>query len=562
VIFPGRTFKEIVVKRGKINGVRCDEVIFRGFKRGRPDIEVIPGTEHIIPADIVVWAIGQGPDFSFLPPDGSINTRYPVGIQTNDEMMTTLQGVFCAGDVRRGMTFFVVDAIGEGHRVARCVDRFLRGEKGLQEPRQMPVVELSRAEIEAKFTHGEASRHDRIPIACIPLEERQHNFHEVDLTMTEREALIEAERCLRCGICSECLECVAACERGAINHDMEDMYIDLDVGAIIIATGFKDFNPVIAGEYGYGTLDNVITGMEFERLINSSGPTGGKVLLKNGKSPRSVAIIHCVGSRDENYHDYCSRACCMYSLKFATLVREYVKADVYEIYRDMRTFGKDYEEFYLRTKQKGVNFYHGKVKRIENQDGSLAVYWEESFYNQPNHVLVDMVILATGFEPQADTSLVSSIFGVSRSKDGFFLEKHPKLAPVETATEGIYLAGACQAPKDIPDSVAQAGGAAAAALSLIDQGVIALDPVIAEINQTFCAGCGQCVVACPYGAIELNGENEKSDKAVVNGYLCKGCGTCVGTCPNKALSLIHYNDRQILSEMVGALMEIQAGVES
>jgi heterodisulfide reductase subunit A2 len=560
VIYPGRTFKEIVVKRGKIKGVRCDEVIFRGFKRGRPDIEVIPNTEHIIPADIVVWAIGQGPDFSFLPPDGSINTRYPVGIQTNEEMMTTLQGVFCAGDVRRGMTFFVVDAIGEGHGVARCVDRYLRGEKGLQEPRQMPEVKLSQDEIDAKFSHGEASRHARISIACIPLEERQHNFREVDLTMTEKEALIEAERCLRCGICSECLECVAACERGAINHEMEDKQIDLDVGAIIMATGFKDFDPVIAGEYGYGILDNVITGMEFERLINSSGPTEGKILLKNGKSPRSVAIIHCVGSRDSNYHDYCSRACCMYSLKFATLVREYVKADVYEIYRDMRTFGKDYEEFFLRTQQKGVNFYHGKVKRIENQDGSLAVYWEESFYNQPNHVLVDMVILATGFEPQSDTSLVSSIFGISRSKDGFFLEKHPKLAPVETATEGIYLAGACQAPKDIPDSVAQAGGAAAAALSLIDQKVIALDPVIAQINKSFCAGCGQCVVACPYGAIELNGENKKSIKAHVNEYLCKGCGTCVGTCPNKALSLIHYNDCQILSEMVGALIDIQASI--
>jgi heterodisulfide reductase subunit A2 len=562
VIFPGRTFKEIVVKRGKIKGVLCDEVIFRGFRRGRPDIEVIANTEHMIPAELVIWAIGQGPDFSFLPPDGSINTRYPIGIQTDDEMMTTFGGVFCAGDVRRGMTFFVVDAIGEGHRVARCVDRYLRGEKGLQEPRQMPVVELSPDEIEAKFLHGEASRHSRIPISCIPLEERQHNFREVDLTMTENEAIIEAERCLRCGICSECLECEAACERGAIDHDMEDLKIELEVGAIIIATGFKDFNPVIAGEYGYGILDNVITGMEFERLINTSGPTGGKVLLKNGKPPRSVAIIHCVGSREEKYHEYCSRACCMYSLKFATLVREYMDAEVYEIYRDMRTFGKDYEEFYVRTQKRGVNFYHGKVQQIENQDGSLLVKWEEGFYNQPDEVLVDMVILATGFEPQLDTNQVGSIFGVSRSKDGFFLEKHPKLAPVETATEGIYLAGACQGPKDIPDSVAQAGGAAAAALSLIDQGTIALDPVIAEINKTLCAGCGQCIIACPYGAIDLKTENGRSVCAVVNGYLCKGCGTCVGTCPNKALSLIHYNDQQILSEMVGALTDYHVAVGS
>jgi heterodisulfide reductase subunit A len=159
-----------------------------------------------------------------------------------------------------------------------------------------------------------------------------------------------------------------------------------------------------------------------------------------------------------------------------------------------------------------------------------------------------MVILSTGFEPQEDTSQVASIFGISRSRDGFFLERHPKLAPVETSTEGIYLAGACQSPKDIPDSVAQAGGAAAVALSLIDQGVIALDPSIAEVNTARCAACGQCAQACPYGAIDLD-----SGVAHVNGYLCKGCGTCAAACPNKAMTLIHYDDRQILSEMIGAL---------
>jgi heterodisulfide reductase subunit A len=198
-----------------------------------------------------------------------------------------------------------------------------------------------------------------------------------------------------------------------------------------------------------------------------------------------------------------------------------------------------------------VHFYHGRVNQIDSEDGrygGLTVRWNESFYNQPDHVTVDMVILSTGFEPQEDTAQVASIFGVSRSHDGFFLERHPKLAPVETASEGIYLAGACQSPKDIPDSVAQAGAAAAAALSLIDQGIIALDPSIAEVNQARCAGCGQCVASCPYQAIELH-----NGAAQVNEYLCKGCGTCAASCPNKAMSLIHYNDRQILAEMIGAL---------
>jgi heterodisulfide reductase subunit A len=178
----------------------------------------------------------------------------------------------------------------------------------------------------------------------------------------------------------------------------------------------------------------------------------------------------------------------------------------------------------------------------------LQVRWDESFYDQPDHIDVDMVILATGFEPQPDTAKMGTIFGVSRSRDGFFLERHPKLAPVETVSEGIYLAGACQAPKDIPDSVAQSGAAAAAALSLIDQGSIELDPVISEINPNLCAGCGICVASCPYFAISL-----EDRKAKVNGFLCKGCGTCAAACPNKAVSLIHFDDRQLVNELIGLL---------
>jgi heterodisulfide reductase subunit A len=372
-IYPAHTFKEIVVnKRGKITGVRCVEVDFRGFKGGRPDFDEIPGSEHIIPADLVVWAIGQGPDFSFLPQDGSIDIRYPIGVRTDDEMMTTLPGVFAAGDVHRGMTFFVVDAIGEGHHVARCVDRYLHGEQGIQEPHKPPVATLTKEEVQAKINDGEAADWDRAGISCIPLDERRNNFREVDMTLTEQEAQAEAARCLRCGVCSECLECVAACDRGAIDHEMQSWSEAFTVGAIILATGFKDFDPSVAPEYGYGELDNVVTAMEFERLINTSGPSGGKVLMKNGEPPKSVAILHCVGSRDDRYHDYCSRACCMYSLKLAQLVHYYVDAEVYEIYRDMRTFGKDYEEFYNRTKRAGVNFYHGRVTGVERQNGRLG----------------------------------------------------------------------------------------------------------------------------------------------------------------------------------------------
>ena len=547
-IIKGRVFKEIVIREDKIVGIRCLEAKVGGIVDGKRQVQEIPGSDHVIPCDMIIWALGQRPEFSFLPQDGSIAIRYPVGLYANDQMMTTVPGVFTAGDVRRGTTFFVVDAIGEGHHVARCVDRYLRGEQGVPEPKKLPVAHLTDDEIQEKIALGVSSETKRIPIHTIPAVERENNFREVDMTMSEEEALAEAERCLSCGLCSECLECLAACERGAIDHDMQDEIMDFQVGTIILATGFKDFDPHRAPELNYGKLDNIITALEFERLINASGPTNGKVTLKNGKPPKSVAILHCVGSRDERYNKYCSRACCMYSLKLAQLVHDYVHAEVHEVYRDMRSFGKGYEEFFNRTKEAGVHFYHGKVKSIKKNGSKLKVKWDEAFYGQPDHVEVDMVILATGFEPQADSAQVAATFGVSRSASGFFLERHPKLAPVETTSEGIYLAGACQSPKDIPDSVAQAGAAAAAALSLMDQGTIALDPSIAESNNLRCVGCAQCVQACPYGAIELfNG------KAKVNGYQCKGCGTCAATCPNKAMSLIHFDDFELVSEIIGAL---------
>jgi heterodisulfide reductase subunit A len=547
-LYAGRTFKEVVVKGGRIKGIRCVEVEFRGFKGGRPDITEIPGSEHIIPADLIIWAIGQGPDFSFLPQDGSVHIRYPVGVVTDDEMMTSMPGVFCAGDLRRGMTFFVVDAIGEGHHVARSIDRYLRGEDGLTEPHKLPVVELSTEEINRRLSQGNGYDRPRVPIRSIALKERRNNFKEVDLALSEEEAMMEAGRCLECGICSECLECVAACERDAIHHDMQDELVDLKVGAIILATGFQDFDPARFPELGYGKLDNVLSAMEFERLINTGGPTAGKVLLKNGEKPRKVAILHCIGSRDERFNEYCSRVCCMYSLKLAQLVHDYVDAEVHEIYRDMRTAGPGYEDFFNRTRDAGVNFHHGRVSMIEKVQDRLRVHWDEAFFGEPDQIDVDMVILSTGFEAQSDSADVAALFGVSRSPSGFFLERHPKLAPIETATQGIFIAGACQSPKDIPDSVAQAGGAAAAALSLIDQGTIALEPSIAVVDPSSCAGCGQCAQSCPYDAITFT-----EGVASVNEYLCKGCGTCAGACPNKAVTLLHYDDRQVLNELLGVL---------
>jgi heterodisulfide reductase subunit A len=287
----------------------------------------------------------------------------------------------------------------------------------------------------------------------------------------------------------KCRACEKFCTANAIDFEQKEQQVYIEVGTIILATGFSDFDPVRAPQYGYGVLPNVLTGMEMERLINTGGPTSGRVLLKNGEKPKKVAVLHCVGSRGKE-HEYCSRVCCMYSLKLATLIREYIDAEVVEFYRDMRAFGKDYEGFFHRAEGHGVQFarFNGDIC-VEQRDGNLAVLATDVYTGQPEETTVDMVVLSTGMEAQSDQHEVGIRFGVSRSPDGFFLEKHPKLAPIETTTDGVFLAGACQGPKDIPDSVAQGGAAAAAALSLMDHGSVELEPFTAHVEPERCGAC-------------------------------------------------------------------------
>ena len=350
----------------------------------------------------------------------------------------------------------------------------------------------------------------------------------------------------------KCKACEKFCPRGAIDFEQQDQLLDLEVGTIILATGFKDFDPRISSQYGYGALDNVLTGMEFERLVNSGGPTTGEVRLKNGEKPKRIAVVHCVGSRGDQ-HEYCSRVCCMYSLKLAHLARDVVKADVVEFYRDMRTFGKDYEAFYERVGREGVHFVRfDKDIRVSRQDGHLQVSTLDPYTGQLDNIEVDMVVLSTGLEPQDDQQKVAHIFGLSRSPDGFFLEKHPKLAPVETTTDGIFLAGACQSPKDIPDSVAQGGAAAAVALSIMDAGSVELEPFTVYINQDRCSGCRTCENLCPFGAIQMIPRDGKL-VSYVNEVLCKGCGTCAAACPAGAAVQNGFTYEQVMAEIEGAL---------
>jgi len=353
----------------------------------------------------------------------------------------------------------------------------------------------------------------------------------------------------------KCRACEKFCPREAIDFEQKEQSVDIEVGTIVLATGFKDFEPKRSPQYGYGTLDNVLTGMEFERLINSGGPTTGQVLLKDGRKPERIAILHCVGSRgDQNEH--CSRVCCMYSLKLATLIRDYLDSEVFEFYRDMRTFGKDYEAFYERVQRQGVNFFRtGKDIRVEQRDGGLAVIAVDVYTGEEQETPVDMVVLSTGIEPQADQHKVGTIFGVSLSADGFFLEKHPKLAPVETTTDGVFLAGACQGPKDIPDSVAYGAAAAASALALMDAGSVSLDPFTTYVIAEKCGGCRTCEGLCPYTAISMV-DHDGKQVAYINEVLCKGCGACAAACPAGAAIQHGFTLDEVLAELEGILVTV------
>ncbi|MBA7683413.1 Ferredoxin-type protein NapF [subsurface metagenome] len=354
-----------------------------------------------------------------------------------------------------------------------------------------------------------------------------------------------------------CRLCEEICEGKAVNFAQEDKIVEVDVGAVIVATGYQAFDPSVITQYGYGRYDNVLTALQFERMCNASGPTDGKVLLKDGSEPESVAIIHCVGSRDKNYHEYCSRVCCMYSLKYSHLIKEKTGADVYQMYMDMRCFGKGYEEFYERLSEEGVNFIRGKVTQVtdrtitDEEKEKLVVVCEDTLLGSIIRLPVDMVILATALEPKSDAEAVARLFNITRSADGFFLERHPKLDPVATTTEGVFVVGCAQSPKDIPDTVVQASAAAARVLAMISKGKVEIEAAIAAIDEDLCSGCRICNLLCPYNAISFDEEKEVSR---VNEALCKGCGVCVAACPSGALTGKHFTTEQIMAEIEGVLV--------
>jgi heterodisulfide reductase subunit A len=361
---------------------------------------------------------------------------------------------------------------------------------------------------------------------------------------------IDWDSCIKCGLC------VTACgEKKAIDLEMQDELVKLKVGTAILATGYELFPIEKKDEWGYQKFENVVTSLEFERLICASGPTGGHLVRpSDGKTPKKVAFLLCAGSRDNTGvgKPYCSRFCCMYSIKHAHQIIEKIPGvQPYLFYMDIRSFGKMYEEFYYRIQDEGAKFIRGRVSNVleDAETKNLYVMADDTLLDRPMKLEVDMVVLAAAVQPTSGVDTVRKMFGVSCSQDGWMLEAHPKLNPCGTTTAGVYLAGVCQGPKDIPDTVAQAEGAASAASIPIHMGEVELEPYFAQCIEEKCAGCGMCVNLCPYSALSLVEKEDGRKVMKVTEAKCKGCGTCGGFCPGGAIWMQHFATPQIVAQI-------------
>ena len=355
-------------------------------------------------------------------------------------------------------------------------------------------------------------------------------------------ALIDKSICIDCGACSK------ACERGAINMDQEDTFSELEVGVIVVCVGFDVYDPEPNHDFGFGLYDNVITTMEFERLINASGPTMGKVVRPSDVvQPKRIGFVQCVGSRDVNSNIYCSSFCCMASLKNAQLIKEkYPDTEVYIMYMDMRTPFRMYEEFYNRARDMNIHFIRGRPAEVtENEDKNIIARVEDTLTNKIENLELDMMVLSVGAVSPDSTEKIRQILKVSRAADGFMMEAHPKLKPVDTTLDGIFIGGMTQGPKDIPYSISQGSACAARATRFLAQGKALTEGITIAVDDDICVGCGVCVPMCPFQALKMDDDG----KLEIITALCKGCGTCAVACPSGALQQSHYKNNQILAQV-------------
>ncbi|MDQ7826506.1 MAG: CoB--CoM heterodisulfide reductase iron-sulfur subunit A family protein [Candidatus Eremiobacteraeota bacterium] len=406
--------------------------------------------------------------------------------------------------------------------------------------------EMCPVKVANKFEEGMGHR----PAVYIPFPQAVPNKPVID-----REACTYFRKG-KCGLCKK------VCPAGAVDYEQQDETVTEKVGAIVVATGFDLFDVAKYEEFAGGSHKDMITSIQMERLVNASGPTGGKVVRpSDGREPETVVFIQCVGSRDDKVNrPYCSRICCMYTAKQAILMREkYPKARIFVFYMDVRTAGKSYEEFYRRAVENyGTEYIRGRVSKIYPREGRLVVDGSDTILGRQVEIEADLVVLAAGAEARSDAKDLARKLGIQTDPFNFFNEAHAKLRPVETMTKGIFLAGACQFPRDIPDCVASASGAAAKAIGILSKPVLSSLPTVARVNEALCSGCEACRTVCPYQAVTMEEVKDRSGAvrqvARVNAAVCQGCGTCAAACNAGVIDLQGYSNEQITSQIDAALV--------
>ena len=464
---------EVLVKDGRVSGVRCVKMELGepdGSGRRRP--LPVQGSEFEIPADTVIAAVAQAPEISFLDESHGLEISAQGTLVADPlTLATNRPGVFTGGDAARGPGI-LIQAIADGRRGALSIDRYLRG-VDLLTPREqipLPLADLSKEEIDQKRMGGEVSLSPRATIPVRPTGERIKDFGEVELALTEEQAKQEAGRCLACGICSECHLCVEACKREAIDHQQAEVTETLEVGSVILSPGYDCFDPEGRPELGYGRYPNVVTSMEFERMLSASGPFGGHVTRRSEqREPRKVAFLQCVGSRDHD-RDYCSSVCCMYAVKEAVIFKEHhPEAEPTIFYMDVRAHGKDFDAYVERAKEEyGVRFIRSMVSRIAEKPKTknLVINFLDAGRRMKEEEF-DLVVLSVGFKPPKGAPELARRLGLQLDGDGFC--KTDEFSPLQTNQPGIYVCGAFQGPKDIPETVTQASAAMAGASSLLTE---------------------------------------------------------------------------------------------